>query len=484
MCACAAKQAAWLVRYHVRMSGIEQNAGRPESRAGVYWLFALAIIGAALGNLSQTGLNAMLPSTMAELGVGVEVGQWLTTGYMLVLGVAVPIATFLMRKLDDRRYLVLSYSLFVAGSLIDFVAPEFWSMLVGRILQAVSVGLLIPKMQTIAMTKFPQGRQATAMGIAGIALGFAPSIGPTVGGGLDYSFGWRSFFLVLLVLSAVMLVLVFLLVKRSDADADASAQFETLSFILSTLGFGGVLLGLSQASSYGFASLWVWAPVAVGVVCLILFVRRQLRIDQPLMDMAIFKSRTFVDALLASVFLFASYMGVTLIIPLFVQDLQGGTSLDTGLVTLPTVFTAVLVNPLSGILADKTSPRLAALIFGTFLVTGSVLSMTVDEGTPLWLLSVYQTLRAIGVSGLIGPLTTFSLSKLERPLVPHGSSTTVIARQVAATFGTAIMVFCVAALAPLALTGDIAAAIPYQAAFAFSALMAILSMLLIVTRVK
>jgi len=453
-----------------------------DSRASVYGLFALTTIGAALGNLSQTGLNAMLPSAMAELGVEVDVGQWLTTGYMLVLGVAVPIATYLMRKLDDKRYLILSYCLFVAGSLIDFIAPEFFSMLLGRILQAISVGLLIPKMQTIAMTKFPHGRQATAMGIAGIALGFAPSIGPTVGGGMDFAFGWRSFFLLLFVLSAIMLVLSCVFVKRSEVGGDA--RFETVSFILSTLGFGGVLLGLSQASSYGFASAWVWAPVAVGTVCLVLFARRQLRIDQPLMDMRIFQSRPYVAGLLASVFLFGCYMGITLIIPLFVQNLQGGTSLDTGLVTLPTVFTAVLVNPLSGVLADKTSPRLASLIFGSFLVAGSVLSVFVDEQTPLWLLSVYQTLRAIGVSGLIGPLTTFSLSKLERPLVPHGSSATVIVRQVAATFGTAIMVFCVSALVPLAAVGDIPVALPYQAAFAFSAMLAIISMLIVITRVK
>ena len=200
-----------------------------EPRWRVYALFALITLGAALGNLSQTGVNAMLPSAMAELGVDVDVGQWLTTGYMLVLGVAVPVATFLMRRLDDRNYLVLSFVLFVAGSLLDYVAPEFFSMLLGRILQAISVGLLIPKMQTIAMTKFPPGRQATAMGIAGIALGFAPSIGPTVGGGLDYAFGWRSFFLVLLVISLVLLVLTFPLVKHGPSSSDA--RFETLSFI-------------------------------------------------------------------------------------------------------------------------------------------------------------------------------------------------------------------------------------------------------------
>lgn len=459
-----------------------ENIIHNPSRVSVYGLFTLAVIGGALGNLSQTGLNAMLPSVMAEFGVSVDVGQWLTTGYMLMLGVAVPVASYLMLKLNDRQYCLLAYGLFVAGSLIDLVAPEFFSMLLGRVLQAISVGLIVPKMQTIAMTKFPPGRQATAMGIAGIALGFAPSVGPTVGGGMDYAFGWRSFFLLLFALSLVMLVLVVPLVKR--AQAGDAGRFETVSFILSTLGFGGVLLGLSQASSFGFASAWVWVPVAVGAACLVLFVRRQLRIGQPLMDMRIFKSRKYVDALLASVFLFACYMGVTLVIPLFVQDLQGGTSLEAGLVTFPTVFTAILVNPLSGVLADKTSPRLSALIFGSFLLVGSVLCVAVNENTPLWALSVMQTLRSIGVSGLIGPLVTYALAQLEGPLVPHGSTATVIIRQVAATFGTAIMVFCVAALVPLASAGTIPAATPYQVAFAFSAVMSMLCMALIVARVR
>ena len=446
-------------------------------------MFALVTIGSALGNLSQTGLNAMLPSTMIEFGVEVDVGQWFTTGYMLVLGVAVPIATFLMQKLNDRQYMLLGFGLFAAGSLLDFVAPEFFSMLLGRILQAVSVGLLIPKNQTICMTKFPPGKQATAMGIAGIALGFAPSVGPTVGGAMDSAFGWRSFFLLLFVLSATLIVLTFVVVRR-PALGDGDARFETPSFILSTLGFGGVLLGLSQASTYGFASMWVWIPVAVGVVCLFLFVRRQRHVEYPLMDLRIFESRQFNAGLMAAVFLFACYMGVTLVIPLYVQDVLGGTSLDAGLVTFPTVFTAILVNPLSGILADKTSPRFSALIFGTFLAVGAVLCCFVGDDTPLWMLSVWQTLRAIGVSGLIGPLLTFSLAGLKGPLIGHGSSAQVVIRQVAATFGTAIMVFCVAALLPFAADGAVGVAVPYQVAFAFSALMGIASLGLIITRVK
>ena len=449
------------------------------SRGRVYALFALVTIGAALGNLSQTGMSAMLPAIMSDFGIDVDVGQWFTTGYMLVLGVAVPVATFLMRRLDNRNYLLLGFGLFAAGSLIDWVAPEFFSELLGRVMQAVAVGLLIPKMQTIAMTQFPPGQQATAMGVAGIALGFAPNIGPTVGGAMDFAFGWRSFFMLLFVLSMVLFVLTFPLVKRGGATSEA--HFETLSFIFSTLGFGGVLLGLSQASTYGLQSAMVWVPFVAGVVFLVLFVRRQRVVDEPIMDLRIFQSSAFVSGLLATVFLFASYMGVTLVIPLYVTSVLGGTTLDAGLVALPSTFTALLVNPLSGILADKTTPRLSSLIFASFLVVGSVLSMFVDGDTPLWLLTVWQTIRAIGVSGLIGPLLTFSLLGLRGPLIPHGSAAMVVIRQVAATFGTAIMVLCMTMATSFV---GAASPLPYQIAFGFSALMALLSLGTVVLRVK
>ena len=462
------------------MEKTDQIQGNRESRGAVYALFALVTIGAALGNLSQTGLNAMLATIMDEFGVAVDVGQWLTTGYMLTLGVAVPIATFLMRRLDDRRYLLLGFGVFAAGSFIDWVAPEFFLELLGRVLQAAAVGLLIPKMQTIAMTKFPPGQQATAMGVAGIALGFAPNIGPTVGGALDSAFGWRSFFLLLLGLLVVLMVLTLVLVKRGEV-ADSHARFETISFVYSTLGFGGVLLGLSQASSFGLASAWVWVPVVIGSAFLVLFVRRQQRIEQPLIDLHIFSSRIFNDGLIATILLFASYMGITLVIPLYVVYVLGGTSLDAGLVALPSTFTALLVNPISGILADKTSPRLAALIFAAFLVVGSVASVLVSHDTPLWLLTVWQTIRAIGVSGLIGPLLTYSLAGLKGPLVPHGSAASVVIRQVAATFGTALMVFCMTTVT--AMTGA-ASPLPYQVAFGFSAVMAVACMAYVLLRIK
>lgn len=450
---------------------------------GTYALFTLLVLGSAIGNLSQTGINALLGSAMAELGVDMHLGQWLSTGYMLVMGVTVPLATYLYEKLSSKAYVLLSYALFTLGSLIDVFAPNFGLMLLGRIVQAIAVGLFYPSLQNVAMTRFPPGYQATAMGIAGIALGFAPNVGPIFGGLLDTLFGWRSFSLVLFVMSAILLVLTIFLV-RNEVSTGADLRFERLSFIYSVLGFGGLLLGFSQVSNYGFLSLWVWIPVVLGVVFLVLFVRRQKTLVEPLMNLDIFRSATFVSGLIAVSLLFGSFMGVTLVIPQYVQNVLSGTSLQAGLVMFPTVLTAIWINPLAGVLSDKTSPRSVCIVFGVILcigAIGSIVCLGTDDLIPL---TVLQTIRAMGVSGLIGPLMAYLLSGLKGPLIPHGSSASVVIRQIAGTFGAAFMVLCMTVFQPPAITGVLPAPFPYEMAFVISALMAIGSFIVILWKVK
>ena len=160
-------------------------------KRAAYSLFALVVLTAACGNLSQTAVNAMMMGIVADMGVTVELGQWLSTGYMLMLGVAVPAVTWISKRFSARQHVLFGLGLSLAGSLMCLVAPGFWVLLAGRILQAVSTGILLPFMTTIAMVSFPPGRQATAMGIAGVAMGFAPNIGPTVGGAMASAWGWR-----------------------------------------------------------------------------------------------------------------------------------------------------------------------------------------------------------------------------------------------------------------------------------------------------
>ena len=441
---------------------------RLSDRGHVYALFAIVVLATALGSLTQTVMNSMLEGVDADFGVTAAVGQWLTTAYMLVLGVTVPAVTWLSQRMPMRALVLTALGVFVVGAAVTGAAPCFEVLLGGRVLQAVAAGITLPVLQSIAMTRFPAGQNATAMGIAGIAMGFAPNIGPLIGGALVDSLGWRSFYVILLGILAALVLATVLLVPRSPAPA-RDARLDAPSLVLSTLGFGGLLLGFSEASSLGAAHPVVWVSVAVGAACLALFVRRQRRVDDPLIDLRIFDSRRFRASFVAQNLLFASFMGITLIVPLFVQNLQGGTALEAGIVFIPATVAALLFNPLAGFLSDRVGVRRVTMVAAVLLAAGSLAMAFMDAGTPLWLMTLMQTVRGIGVSSLIGPFASWGLSKLPREVVMDGSAFFATARQACASLGTAAMVFLVTAAPSL----GVAAAVGYQLAFGLSAALAV-----------
>lgn len=451
-------------------------------RRRVFALFAIVVLGSSLGSLAQTATNAMIPSIMEDMGVGVGLGQWLTTSYMLVLGVTVPVASYFSRHICLRSHVLAGIGLFIAGSVIDLLAPGFWVMLLGRVVQAASVGLLMPLMNNIAMLRFPAGTQATAMGVGGIAMGFAPNIGPTIGGAMDFAWGWRSFFVLMVALSAALLIWALVAVKP-EKPAFPKGRFDVPSFVLSTLGFSGVLLGLSNLSSFAVSSPWIWAPLVVGAVLIGVFVRRQRALEHPLVHLGIFADSQFVAGMACIVFLYASFFGVTLIVPLYVVGLCGGTSLDAGMVLLPATVVALVMNPLSGWLFDKYGVRRTVVPIGAFLVLGSVAFLFIDEHTPLWVLMAYQCVRGVGISGLISPVRTWALARLEPGLVPDGSSASVLIQQVAGALGTALMVLAVTASGRLACAWGMPV-LPYQLSFGVSALFAVATYAVILVRMR
>ncbi len=456
-----------------------------QGRLATYSLFAIVVLTAACGNLSQTAVNAMMTAIVEEFGVGVGLGQWLTTGYMLVLGVTVPAVTWMAKRFSVRTHVLAGLGCLLAGALLCLVAQNFACLFIGRILQAVSTGMLLPLMQNIAVSSFPAGKQATAMGIGGVAMGFAPNIGPTVGGVMVDAWGWRSFFLLLAALGLMLLVAALALISRGEA-LDREARLDALSLALSTLGFGGLLLGLSNASSFSAADPYVWAPALVGAACLFAFVRRQLRVDTPLISMDIFRNRQYIDGFVVLNCLFASFMGVTLVVPLYVEGLCGGTALQAGMVLLPGTVAALVLNPLAGVLTDRFGPRRVCMAGGVALAAGACAMVLLDASSPLWMAVVFQGVRACGVSTLIGPLSQWCLADLPRPLVPHGSSFSIATRQAFASFGTSVMVLLIAAGEGLVGAWGFAsdAALPYHLAFGFSALAAVATFAVIVRRVR
>lgn len=458
-----------------------ERENRMQIRAA-YALFAVVVLTASLGNLSQTAVNAMMGGLLGEFGVSVGLGQWLATAYMLVLGITVPVAAFLSQRFSMRIHVLLALSFFLVGSLADLAAPNFTLLLIGRIFQAIATGMLTPLMQTIAITQFPSKRQATAMGIAGVAMGFAPNIGPSIGGAMSFAWGWRSFFVLLTGLTVLLVIAAAALIKPSRAF-DKTAHLEVVSLALSTLGFGGLLLGFSNASSFPLSSPFIWVPLATGACFVALFVRRQKRVDNPLIAMDIFASRQYTIGFITQNFLDASFIGITLLVPLYIENLCGGTALEAGIVLLPGTVAALLLNPLAGVLTDLLGARYVTRVAGIFLATGSILMVFLKADTPLWVATACQGIRAMGVSGMIGPIATWSLAKLPKPFVSAGSAFNIVVGQACAALGTSVMVFIISMISATP-AGAANPALAYQMAFGFSAAMAVVVLGLIVAKVR
>lgn len=429
-----------------------------------YIMFAIVTLACAAGNLSQTAVNAMLGGIQASFGTTATVGQWLTTIYMLVIGITVPLVTHLARRYSMRTLTLASIVLSILGAVMAALSPNFWVLLAARVMQAVGCGITLPILQTIAMTRFPPGQNATAMGIAGIAMGFAPNIGPLVGGALVNTLGWQSFFWMFGAFQLILGVCTVLFVGKNEREMH-DAHLDFLSFVLSTIGFGGILLGFSNASDGGFANVFVLAPIAVGALALVWFFMRQRTVEYPLISTDIFRSRTYVVSFVMQNLLFASFMGITLVLPLFVIDVCGLTAFDAGVVFIPTTILAIVFNPLAGILADKIGERVVIVCAALLLSAGAVSMAFMDASTPIWLMMTLQAIRGIGVSSLIGPLNSWGLSRLDHAVMVDGSAFFTTTRQACAAFGTALMMMLIALFA-----FDV---VGFRMAFGLSALFAV-----------
>lgn len=404
-----------------------------------YGVLALMVLGTILGGLLQNAVSTVLPAIMEETGVTVGMAQWLVTMFQLCLGIVIPLVAFLVRRFDVKVLFVVSTALFAAGTFLVAAADSFPLIFAGRFLEGIAAGVSFPLIQVVVFQNYPRNRWGTIMGIVGLAFGFAPNIGPTIAGVCADLWGWRSMFWGVAVLSAVTALLMAVLLPRNMADGEARS-LDWPSVGLSTAGFGGVLLGFTNATDAGPLSAACLVPLAVGTVCMVLFLWRQRRIPNPLWDLDAFKDRDFTVGTIMVCLLFSAFIGVTLVLPLGMQAVQGFSTLEAGMALLPGTIAALIMNPLSGIMMDRIGVRPVICFGSVLLLAGTVPMMQLGEMNDLALIMVLQGVRTFGISSLIQPISTWSVRSLQGRLIPDGTSISNTLRQVAAALGTSAMV--------------------------------------------
>ncbi|WP_052016879.1 MULTISPECIES: DHA2 family efflux MFS transporter permease subunit [unclassified Paenibacillus] len=405
-------------------------------------LFAMLLSG-FIGLFGETALNVALTPLMGLLEVGPTTIQWLTTGYLLVLGILVPVSGMLLQWFSTRQLFTTSLIFSIAGTLVAAIAPSFEILLVARVLQAVGTALLLPLMFNTILVIFPIEKRGAAMGLIGLVIMFAPASGPSISGLILANLSWHWIFWISLPFFIISLVCGLLFLP--NISKLTKPKIDVLSIVLSTLGFGGIVYGFSSAGGHGesgggWTSPIVVATLVIGVLSLLLFSIRQLRMKQPMIDLRTFKYPMFTIGLILIFLCMMMLLSSMLILPMYLQQGMAVTPLTAGLVLLPGSLLNGFLSPVMGRLFDKFGPKWLVII--GLAITAIVLFMYTGI-TPTTTLSKIITMHVfmmIGISMIMMPAQTNGLNQLPPDFYPHGTAIMNTLQQVSGAIGTAVAV--------------------------------------------
>ncbi|MCZ2260797.1 MDR family MFS transporter [Sporosarcina sp. G11-34] len=401
-------------------------------------LMAVLLSGAFITILNQTLLATALPPIMKDLHVTESTVQWLQSIFMLVNGIMIPITAFLIGKFTTRKLFLTAMSIFAFGTLVAAISPNFSILLLGRVFQGAGAGIMMPLLQTIMFLLFPIEQRGKAMGLYGLVIAFAPAIGPTLSGYLVDHFAWKSIFYVVLPIALIIIIAAFFLLK--NVTELTNPKMDYLSIVLSTLGFGGLLYGFSIAGNTGWLHLNVGIAIAIGAISLFLFIARQLKLDEPILEFRVFKYWVFTLATGLGMIVFASMIATTVILPIFMQNLLGFNAFHSGLMLLPGAIVMGVMNPVSGALFDKYGAKWLLRTGYLILTVTTFMFAYLSVETTFTYLAVLNAVRMVGIAMVMMPATTLGLNELPNHLIAHGTAMNNTFRQIAGAIGTAVLV--------------------------------------------
>lgn len=401
-------------------------------------ILAALLFGMFIAILNQTLLNVALPKINTEFNISASTGQWLMTGFMLVNGILIPITAYLFNKYSYRKLFLVALVLFTIGSLICAISMNFPIMMVGRVLQAIGAGVLMPLGSIVIITIYPPEKRGAAMGTMGIAMILAPAIGPTLSGYIVQNYHWNVMFYGMFIIGIIAILVGFVWFKLYQYTTNPKADIPGIIF--STIGFGALLYGFSEAGNKGWGSVEIETMFAIGIIFIILFVIRELRMKAPMLNLEVLKFPTFTLTTVINMVVMMSLYGGMILLPMYLQNLRGFSALDSGLLLLPGSLIMGLLGPFAGKLLDTIGLKPLA-IFGIAVMTYATWELTkLNMDTPYMTIMGIYVLRSFGMAFIMMPMVTAAINALPGRLASHGNAFLNTMRQLAGSIGTAILV--------------------------------------------
>lgn len=404
-----------------------------------YGIIAILFTGAFVAIFNQTLLNIALPEIMADFKIDAATAQWLITGYMLVNGILIPASAYFIQRFSNRAIFIVAMSLFALGTLLAGIAPGFSVLLAGRMVQASGSALMMPLLMNVMLTAFPVEKRGRAMGYFGLVMVVAPAIGPTLSGFIVENYSWRVLFFIVLPVALIPLALgIFKLKNLTFQNRNISLDF--MSLVLSTIGFGGVLYGFSSGGSLGWDNPIVLVTIAVGIIALVIFVFRQLKLEEPLLELRVYKYPMFALSSVISVVLSISMFSAMILMPIYIQTIKGISPIESGLMMLPGALLMGIMSPVTGNLFDRFGAKVLAIPGLSLVVITTYMFSALTVDTNYFVVMAIYTARMLGISLVMMPVMTNGLNQLPMRAYPHGTAINNTLQQVSAAIGSAFLV--------------------------------------------
>ncbi|WP_236008177.1 DHA2 family efflux MFS transporter permease subunit [Levilactobacillus andaensis] len=398
----------------------------------------IMVFGTFFGILCSTLMNVALPTFMTVFHVNSSTVQWISNGYMLVSAMMIPVSAYLTKKYTFRALFITFSVIFLAGTLLGSIAQSFFILILGRMIQAIGSGVMMPLVNILAIRYAEPTKKGAVMGIVGLAFNFSPIIGPTLSGVILTYLSWRYLFILVLPFIVIDIALALRFLPR--VPTNETPKLDVVGLILISFGSLGLLWSFSNVGQYSLTSPFVIVPFAVGLLFTGLFIRQQIHTANPLINLQIFKNVQFTTATSLNALIVATMYGNTILLPLLIQTIMHQSPIISGLAILPGACLTGVMSPISGRLFDRYPVRVivtTGLLIDCF---GTMMQAFIDVNASVAMLTVGQTVRQLGLVLILIPIQTQALTKLPNRLIADGVATFNTLRQISGSFGTAIII--------------------------------------------
>ncbi|EMB85952.1 MFS transporter [Streptococcus mutans] len=394
------------------------------------------------GVIVETALNITFPTLMREFNIKTATVQWMTTIYLLVVASVVPLSAYFKRSFKTKSLFLTANSLFLIGVAVDVFAPSFTLLLLGRVIQGAGVGIALPLMFNIILEQVPMSKIGAMMGVGTLITAIAPAIGPTFGGIVTSSLGWRFIFIILI---PVLLLSLFLGLTSIEQKYAVKPEKLDLVSVLSIFAlFIGLILGINNIAEHAFFSFQVIGWLIFGVLGLLVLVKRSSQLEQPIVDLSVLKNFKFSGHILAFFLFQISALGMSFLLPNYIQLVNGSSSTVAGLVVFPGAFLGACFAPFGGTILDRLGARKPIITGASLIIFALVLFSIFGLHLSNLLLCLFYFIYMCGTGMAFGNIMTNGQKQVDQRHRTDANAIFNTMQQFAGAVGTSLASLIVA----------------------------------------